>query len=336
MSSVGIVADHDAPGNKASTVKLRATPTPYSTMHDPIDVASTGFLSNLPENCITRTWKNFHLLRQAAKEVFNILQENDLAGNQFIVVHGLSKHAIEQFTNDENVKLLGGIKYRFALEGVVGVIKIVPSGGHERSTDDFTRMMDKVFFTVGLSSIANYSWAGATRHLGTVPNSEKEPDQCLFPAALRPTVDGSNGWPTLVLETGVSESLPRLRADSSWWFRNSGGMTRFVIIIAIRRQTQKIIVQKWQLAPIGSPNPVTKAYIEQLKQTNPMPPLLPQPIQSQHAFCSQEVEITVASQGTSVTGAPMLLQSEALFDVPNRPDILLDTAFFTEWAGNLF
>ena len=32
----------------------------------------------------------------------------------------------------------------------------------------------------------------------------------------------------------------------------------------------------------------------------------------------------------------MLLQSEALFDVPNRPDILLDTAFFAEWASDLF
>ena len=305
-------------------------------MHDSIDVASTNFLSNLPENCITQTWKNFPLLRQAANEVFNLLQENDLAGNQFIVVHGLSKHAIEQFTNDENVQLLGGIKYRFALEGVVGVIKIVPSGGHERSTDDLMRMMDKVFLTMGFSSKANYSWAGATRHSGMVSNSEREPDQCLFPAALCPTVDKFNGWPTLVLETGVSESLPWLQADSCWWFRNSGGMTCFGIIIAIRRQTQKIIIQKWQLAPIGSPNPIPKAYIEQLKQTNLMLPLLPQPIQSQHAFCSQEVEITVTSQETTVTGAPMLLQSEALFDVPNRPDILLDTAFFAEWANDLF
>ena len=32
----------------------------------------------------------------------------------------------------------------------------------------------------------------------------------------------------------------------------------------------------------------------------------------------------------------MLLQSEALFDVPNRPDILFDTAFFAEWANYLF
>lgn len=62
--------------------------------------------------------------------MFNILQENDIAGNQFIVVHGLSKHAIEKFANDENIKL-GGIRYQFALEGVIGVIKIVPVGGHE-------------------------------------------------------------------------------------------------------------------------------------------------------------------------------------------------------------
>lgn len=65
MSSVGIVPDHDnAPGSKASsTVKLHETPTPYSTMHDHIDVAFASFLMNLPENCIAKTWKNFNLLQ---------------------------------------------------------------------------------------------------------------------------------------------------------------------------------------------------------------------------------------------------------------------------------
>lgn len=67
-----------------------------------------------------------------------------------------------------------------------------------------------------------------------------------------------------------------------------------------------------------------------------MPPLYLQPAVTQQAFCFQEVEISVTSQGISVAGAPIVLEYQALFDVHNQPDIQLDTAFFGMWAGNLF
>lgn len=313
-----------------TSLKRLETLTGNTTMN----VASISLLSNLPEGCVTRTWKNFHILQQAASEVYNALQENKHAGNQYIVVISLSKHAIQRLSEDKNV--LGGIRFRFAFEGAVGLVKIIPSAAHDRSTDDLTRMMDREFFLGGMFAPMNYSWGSTSRHPATVSSSQKEPDQCLFPIASRPSMDSFNGWPTLVLETGVSESLPRLQADSCWWFKNSGGATRIVLVIAIRKQTRKIIVQKWQLAPAGSPNPLTRSYIEQLRQNNAMPPLYLQPAVTQQAFCFQEVEISVTSQGISVAGAPIVLEYQALFDVHNQPDIQLDTAFFGMWAGNLF
>lgn len=328
-SIIGFSADNAAHSQEVAAISLRATPTESGTMN----VASTNLLLNLPESCVRRNWRNFRLLQQTASEVYNALQENGIAGNQYIVVNGLSKHAIEKFANNKNV--LGGIGYRFALEGAVGIIKIVPSAVHEVGTDSITRLMDKEFLPLGFSPCVNYTWAAATRHLGT-DTSQKEPDQCLVPNSRNTAAEEFDGWPTLVIEAGVSESLPRLQADSSWWFKHSGGMTRFVIVIAIRNSTKKIFIQKWQLAPVGSPNPLTKAYIEQLRQTSAMAPLLPQPVAMQQAYCAQEIEVSVTPQETSVTGAPILLQSEALFDVPNQPDILLDDELFTLWAGRLF
>lgn len=40
-----------------------------------------------------------------------------------------------------------------------------------------------------------------------------------------------DNWLSLVLEIGMSESLPQLRADASWWYSNSDGNTRLVVLI---------------------------------------------------------------------------------------------------------
>ena len=196
-------------------------------------------------------------------------------------------------------------------------------------------MMDREFISMGMLVPRNYAWGSSSILPSALTNSQKEPDQCLFPIDRRPTMTAFNGWPTLVLETGVSESLPRLQAEACWWFRNSSGATRIVIVITIRTQTREILVQKWQLAPADSP-PLTEAYLDDLRRTTTIPPLNPQPVDTQDAFCSQEIGIKVTPQRVSVTGAPMLLQFEVLFDIPKQTDVQLDAAFFTTWASNLF
>ena len=43
--------------------------------------------------------------------------------------------------------------------------------------------------------------------------------------------DQTREWPFLVIEAGLSDSMPRLQADAAWWLANSGGQVKLVLLI---------------------------------------------------------------------------------------------------------
>lgn len=110
-------------------------------------------------------------------------------------------------------------------------------------------------------------------------------------------------WPTLAIETGVSESLPRLHQDAAWWFRNSRGDTRIVLVMSLKKMTQEIFLEKWQSAPANT-----------LIQQQPV---------SQQPFVLQEIRITK----TSVFGGPLVLPFEALFCRPPQGAVQREILF---------
>jgi hypothetical protein len=132
-------------------------------------------------------------------------------------------------------------------------------------------------------------------------------------------------WPTVVIETGVSESLPRLRQDARWWFGASDGEVRMVIIISVKKTA--VHFEKWQLAPPNAPQPLTRAYIDSLRR-NPVnvPPLVQQPVNMQQPYSCAEVDVTE----TTVDGAPLTIPYCALFDVPVRPPNMQDVVLNAE------
>lgn len=79
----------------------------------------------------------------------------------------------------------------------------------------------------------------------------------------------------MVVETGVSESLPRLRQDARRWFGASNGEVRIVIIISTKKTA--VHFEQWQLAPPNAPRPLTRAYIDSLRQNPGNVPPLQQP-----------------------------------------------------------
>lgn len=85
---------------------------------------------------------------------------------------------------------LGGIGFRFSYEHSVGLIKVIPGAAH-----------------------------GARPPImqPSPPRRNSLTNACI-PRPRAPMANTTNGWPTLVLETGVSESLPHLRQDAAWWF----------------------------------------------------------------------------------------------------------------------
>jgi hypothetical protein len=297
-------------------------------MEDPNPASS--LMSGLPEGRIVRTFSRMKALQVEARNIMKWFEDHD-DGNQWIVVLGLRPNIIEKLDNHS----LGEVNYRFQWEQTTGLIKVVPSGPHEGATHQFSTLVTSKLIAMGIPS-HECPWFGSTTYRPDVGKG-KEGDNIFVPRSrCLPTF----GWPTLVIETGVSESLPRLRQDAAKWFADSNGEIRFVILISVRKR--KLYYEKWQLAPPNARRPLTRANIRSLCAQAPnTPPLAPQPPPLQQPYCASEVEVTstgVAGQPNLVVGAPMVLPFAALYNrspAANETDVVLSQNDFADMTDLL-
>ena len=267
--------------------------------------------AGLPQGYQLRSFSSCSTLKQlqsVVKFIYGQLEQNNWQGNQWLLVRGMSQTVIDRLSNDPDC--LSGIAFRFMWIGTTGLIKVVPSIPHDLTTSSVDHYIDRQCIRMGVAD-SDLVWGHTVTTPGTVTTHGKQPDDCFYPPNRQPLGGQFNGWPSLVIETGVSESLAKLQRDATWWFQNSSGDTRIVILVSINAPTRKIKFQKWQLAPPSIPRPVTRQAIHQLRQQpNQMPPLVRQQANSQLAFCIQEVFITP----TSITGGPLVIPFRAMFN----------------------
>ncbi|KAK6812994.1 hypothetical protein RU639_010809 [Aspergillus parasiticus] len=266
-------------------------------------------------------------LQKAVKFIYDQLEQNDWQGNQWLVLMGMSRAAIERLSNDPDC--LSGIAFRFMWTGTTGLIKVVPSISHDLTTSGVDHLIHGKCIRMGVAD-NDLVWGHTVTTPGTVTTHGKQPDDCFFPPNRQPLGGQFNGWPSLVIETGVSESLAKLRRDATWWFQNSSGATRIVILVSVKAVAKSIRFEKWQLAPRNLPRPVTRQAIDQLRlQPNQMPPLVRQQANAQIAFCIQEVIVTP----TSIDGGPLVIPFRAMFDrqpTGAEGDIVIDHQGFRD------
>ncbi|EAW16256.1 uncharacterized protein NFIA_056050 [Aspergillus fischeri NRRL 181] len=273
---------------------------------DPTVITGEYRLSNGITSTITRTYSNFKQLEQAAHSVLKTLEANDCDGNQWILVLGLTKEAIKRLDNDK--ECLGGVNFRPEWEGTTGLIKVIPGATHESLIDAF--------------------------NLKPANNKGKGADQGFTPPSRQGAQGQTRGWPTLVIEVGVSESISKLRSDAKFWLNNSSGQSRFVILINTKRA--RVTFENWMLMPPNAPNPAPPAYVAALR-SRPIhsPPLVNQPAASQQLYSAQEVVVTP----TGMTGAPMIFPFRALYDRapgPNETDITITAQDFRAFVQTVF
>jgi hypothetical protein len=53
-------------------------------------------------------------------------------------------------------------------------------------------------------------------------------------------------WPTLVIETGDSETLGELHNDMRWWFRTSNHDVKIVLLAKFDLGQHRILLEKWE------------------------------------------------------------------------------------------
>jgi hypothetical protein len=296
---------------------------------DPTVLTGEYRLSDGITSTITRTYSNFKQLEQAAHSVLKTLEANDCDGNQWILVLGLTKEAIERLDNDK--ECLGGVDFRFEWEGATGLIKVIPGATHESLIDAFNLKVNSDLQNMGIHWTQR-RWVGTTTYRPA--NKGKQGDQGFTPPSRQVAQGQTRGWPTLVIEVGVSESISKLRSDAKFWLNNSNGQTRFVILISAKRA--RVTFENWMLMPPNAPNPAPSAYVAALR-SRPVhsPPLVNQPAASQQLYSAQEVVVTP----TGMAGAPMILPFRALYDRapgPNETDITIIAQDFRAFAQTVF
>lgn len=286
-----------------------------------------NLMAGLPAEHSMHIFSNRARLQEEAQEVQDALTRNECEGNQWILVLGISNSVIDKLDNDKD--FLGSINYRFQWEGTTGLIRIIPSAPHEQINSDFTALVGDKLAAMGFHR-SNRRWGLATTYQPSagVGTKGKQGDQIFLPAPRQPAGGQVVDWPTLVLEIGVSESKPKLEEDTKWWFNNSNGRVRIVLLVLVRKQ--KVIFEKWQLVPPDAPANATRLYIASLRQQSlHMPPLGMQAAANQRYYSAQEVTV----DGNGVTGAPMFLPFRALFDRDPRPgetDVAITAQDFQE------
>ncbi|GAQ09903.1 hypothetical protein ALT_7224 [Aspergillus lentulus] len=257
-------------------------------------MASPELTANLPDDHIVVQFTTLEDLQQTAERVHSSLNQigNE---NQFILILGLTKNSRIELDSEE--RPLNGIPYRFMWENTAGILKIL-THGQDVVTLNITRAIDLFCSRMGMDPTAEFAFGGTTTRLLCAGRKGKQPDGCLFPKA-RMRRD-REAWPTLVIEAGVTASLPRLREEARWWLRNSQGEVRMVLVLGIHRQRRTLIIEKWEQerAPI------------QQHQHQPSY----QPVASLPAYAAQTTEISPES----VSGAPLVLSFEELLERPRQ------------------
>ncbi|KAJ5574269.1 uncharacterized protein N7459_008696 [Penicillium hispanicum] len=121
------------------------------------------------------------------------------------------------------------------------LFKVMPGYHHEEIIQTFTAFLHQTLGDMCLSRLNRDFWLrGAGEATGHSTN--KQPDNCFLPGN-KWAAGADAEWPSLVLEVGVSESSPQLYADARWWYSNSGGRTKMVVLVHVHKK--KTTIEIW-------------------------------------------------------------------------------------------
>ena len=119
------------------------------------------------------------------------------------------------------------------------IVKLMPGRPHEAAIDLFREL-----FVAQVPSSVGIFGLGAAR-CGELTKRRKEPDQAYIP---RNRISNQD-WPTVVVEIGLSESLPNLREDARYWLTISEGKVFVVILISFSVSSKVVTWERWENAP---------------------------------------------------------------------------------------
>jgi hypothetical protein len=247
-------------------------------------------------------------MRKAVKSQSDKLQAGD-SNQQYLIFRPVTEDDLAKI---DRARRSIGCHTRMAhyIDEDLLIVKLMPSAGHEAAHLNFGKKLGNKTISMGMADEDLYC-LGGTRFPGR--RSSKEGDSAYKPPSRRNKSD----WPTIVIESGLSESLRHLRADAKWWLENSGGDVDIVILISIKEEQRNLLIERWERAPLAQGRPITRAF------NNPNT-LIPTKMQ----------EIRIDSN-IVVTGGPLVLGFQKIFlrpPIPPENGIIFTAQDLSVWA----
>ena len=212
---------------------------------------------------------------------------------------------------------LGGVRLTYFGDIETLIIKVI-SEAHERA---HLTLGQRIFLEVVAMQIRveEFTAIGSTRYRGQTASS-KESDSGWKNLRVR---SNTGDWPSLIIEAGMSESLPRLRSDARWWLEHSAGNVRIVLLVWIQPTIRTVQIEKWVTGPMPPTRVITRRV-----QSNAFP------------IRTAEIKIDQSTTPPVINGAPLTLEFDKVFDrpanAPNEHDVVFNGQDLAEWASWLW
>lgn len=274
-------------------------------------------------------YKSIRSLQECVRSHASALMDG-LTNKQYVVFMGVKKADLEKI--DKQRRKIGlDTRFSHDTDANLLIVKVMPSKGHELGHLILAQMFKDELTRMGLPRNCVVP-VGATRY--ERPESSKEGDSGYYPRQPRQQEDD---WPTIVFESGYSESLARLRHDAQWWITKSQGDVKIVIIISVRPAEKLLVIEKWCHAPPPPNRRGTRSVQELTLVQNSTPQQGPTA-----TSIATGQQISTVQQGTrwyDVCGGPLTLEFDKVFlrnPVPPESDIVFNATDLAEFAEEIW
>lgn len=190
-------------------------------------------------------------------------------GNQYILVRDLPEDMVDSLSGGDGL-VLGGRVFQFMFRGNTGVIRAPTLNWCRQVTLYVAVVISRSMEQIGIPPTEckipdeedliwnpkrDGGWSSMACFKTKVPTPTgqieegKTADYSFVPHKRfqRQQETGDMAWPTIVIESGLCASLPRLRQDAKWWLSRSQGEVRVVLVVTLYPGTRSLCVERWQL-----------------------------------------------------------------------------------------
>ncbi|PWY72185.1 hypothetical protein BO94DRAFT_627896 [Aspergillus sclerotioniger CBS 115572] len=218
-------------------ISTKTMPTPYVTPN----TSSLAMTGQYPP----QTFRGLKDCDHAVMTLWERLRQRD--ANQFLSFKHVSEKSFRALAENRG-QLHATIRMTYFPDIETLIIKVV-TVPHEKAHRSFTDQAVVSLATMGVD-LDERELTGAAIY--TAPSrSQKEGDSTYKNGLLRPR---DTDWPHWVIESGVLESLPRLRQDVNWWIGYSGGKVLLALIFKVSREAKTLTIEEYFPRPRSGPS----------------------------------------------------------------------------------